>query len=459
MRVSRCSARTRPSPLTAPISSLVGTLVVALVAVLLPGGGRDVAHAQSSTELREQQEQVEDQLEGARDAEAGIAEELEGAEEVRQEVEGELADATARVDEVLIDIERVEDEQAGLQREVADLSVEAAETRASLSTQIRTLYMQGAAESFIVALDAQAAQEVGVRSHYLEALSRGDRARLEVLGNVTTQLEAREEDLLRVTDELDALRADAEEAQSALDRELFIAAGYESEVAQQLADAEGEARRLANEATQLAAAAAAAEQAEEEERQRAIAAAEEAERRAQAAAAASAAAAAEAAQNVSSGGSSGDSSSGDSSSGGPSSGGSAPVSSDGKSCPQDNPRSFTDTWGAPRSGGRSHQGTDIFGTRGGNVFAIVDGTVAFTRSGGISGLFLGLQGDDGNLYYYIHLQDFVASAGQRVSAGQLIGHNGDTGNARGTTPHIHFELHPGGGAAVNPYPLLRAVCG
>ena len=298
-----------------------------------------------------------------------------------------------------------------------------------------------------------------MRSHYLEALSRGDRARLEVLGNVTTQLEAREEDLLRVTDELDVLRADAEEAQSALDRELFIAAGYESEVAQQLAEAESEARRLANEATQLAAAAAAAEQAEEEERQRAIAAAEEAERRAQAAAAASAAAAAEAAQNASSGGSSGGSSSGDSSSGGSSSGGSAPVSSDGKACPQDNPRSFTDTWGAPRSGGRSHQGTDIFGTRGGNVFAIVDGTVAFTRSGGISGLFLGLQGDDGNLYYYIHLQDFVASSGQRVSAGQLIGHNGDTGNARGTTPHIHFELHPGGGAAVNPYPLLRAVCG
>ena len=127
-------------------------------------------------------------------------------------------------------------------------------------------------------------------------------------------------------------------------------------------------------------------------------------------------------------------------------------------CPQDNPRSFTDTWGAPRSGGRSHQGTDIFGARGGNVFAITSGTVTRTTSGSLSGLFLSLRGDDGHDYWYIHLQDFVASPGQRVSAGELIAHNGDTGNARGTTPHIHFEYHPGGGGPVNPYPLLASIC-
>ncbi|HVM18545.1 MAG TPA: M23 family metallopeptidase, partial [Egibacteraceae bacterium] len=123
------------------------------------------------------------------------------------------------------------------------------------------------------------------------------------------------------------------------------------------------------------------------------------------------------------------------------------------------PRSFTDTWGAPRSGGRRHQGTDIFGARGGKVFAITGGRVEWTRTGGSAGLFLSLRGDDGHTYWYMHLQDFVARAGQRVRAGDLIAHNGDTGNARGTTPHIHFEYHPGGGGPVNPYPLLKSVCG
>ena len=433
MRVSRGILPRRPSLLTA----LVVAHAIVLVAVLLPGVGWAPAHAQSSDELREEQEAIEAQLDQAREAEAGVGAELEQAEADRVEAEGALAEATAEVDALLSEIEQVEDRQAALVAEVADLDLEAATTRESLDAQIRSLYIQhNAADSFIIALNARAADDVGVRSHYLEALSRTDRARLETLGNVTATLEARRADLDRVTAELDELRVAAEDAQAQLDRELYVAAGIEAEVAQQLADAEAAARRLAAEADAAADAVAAAEQ-----REAAEAAAREAARRAEEAAAAAAAAAAEASASAGGGATQ------------------APVDTGGKACPQDNPRSFTDTWGAPRSGGRRHQGTDVFGTRGGNVFAIVDGTVAFTRTGGISGLFLGLQGDDGNLYYYIHLQDFVASAGQRVSAGQLIGHNGDTGNARGTTPHIHFELHPGGGAAVNPYPLLRAVCG
>jgi murein DD-endopeptidase MepM/ murein hydrolase activator NlpD len=95
---------------------------------------------------------------------------------------------------------------------------------------------------------------------------------------------------------------------------------------------------------------------------------------------------------------------------------------------------------------------------GGNVYAITSGTIQSTKSGSRSGLFLSLRGDDGHAYWYMHLSGFAASPGQRVSAGQLIGYNGDTGNARGTTPHIHFEYHPGGGGPVNPYPLLSNVC-
>ena len=128
-------------------------------------------------------------------------------------------------------------------------------------------------------------------------------------------------------------------------------------------------------------------------------------------------------------------------------------------CPVDSPRSFTDTWGAPRSGGRTHKGTDILAPRGQIVRAIVSGVWDIRSYGSSAGNWGILRGSDGNHYYYMHLERHVVGDGARVSAGQQIATNGDTGNARGTTPHVHFELHPGGGYAVNPYPTLKRVCG
>ncbi len=129
------------------------------------------------------------------------------------------------------------------------------------------------------------------------------------------------------------------------------------------------------------------------------------------------------------------------------------------SCPVVRPRAFSNDWGAPRSGGRRHQGTDIFAPHGANVVAIVDGVVNQRGYGESAGWWLILRGDDGSHYWYMHLQRYSIANGARVSAGQLIAQNGDTGNAKGTSPHVHFEHHPGGGGAVNPYPLLRRVCG
>jgi peptidoglycan LD-endopeptidase LytH len=126
-------------------------------------------------------------------------------------------------------------------------------------------------------------------------------------------------------------------------------------------------------------------------------------------------------------------------------------------CPIDQPRSFTDTWGDARSGGRSHRGTDILSPMGTPIRAITSGVWDIRPPGRSAGLWAILRGDDGNQYWYMHLQSHTVSDGARVSAGQQTGTNGDTGNARGT-PHLHFELHPGGGSAVNPYSLLRRVC-
>ncbi|MHB8779869.1 MAG: murein hydrolase activator EnvC family protein [Candidatus Geothermincolia bacterium] len=116
------------------------------------------------------------------------------------------------------------------------------------------------------------------------------------------------------------------------------------------------------------------------------------------------------------------------------------------------PHSYSNDWHAPRRG-HLHQGTDIFASMGTPTVACVPGTVQWGE-GGNAGIYVRLVGDDGNVYYYMHLQRY-AQAGH-VPAGTIIGYVGDSGNAQGGPPHLHFEIHPGGGAAVNPYPTLRA---
>ena len=122
---------------------------------------------------------------------------------------------------------------------------------------------------------------------------------------------------------------------------------------------------------------------------------------------------------------------------------------------------FIDSWGYPRSGGRWHQGADIFATMGTPVVASENGTLDGVGSGTLGGIKLWVNGDSGNEYYYAHLAAFAPGVrdGKRVRAGEVVGFVGDTGNAKGTSPHLHFEIHPGGAGPANPYPLLKAAYG
>jgi peptidoglycan LD-endopeptidase LytH len=132
------------------------------------------------------------------------------------------------------------------------------------------------------------------------------------------------------------------------------------------------------------------------------------------------------------------------------------ISTGGMYCPVAGPVSFIDSWGYPRSGGRSHQGTDMMAAYGTPLVAITSGTVTYASYDGSGGNMIFLSGDDGHQYWYMHNQQNLVTGG-RVQAGQQIATVGDTGNAVGN-PHLHFEYHPGGGAPVNPYPLVASLC-
>ena len=147
-----------------------------------------------------------------------------------------------------------------------------------------------------------------------------------------------------------------------------------------------------------------------------------------------------------------------SSGGGGGGGGLPPDATPGFRCPVQGGAAFANTWGAPRSGGRRHKGVDMFNARNTPLVAVVDGRVRFS-SNSLGGLSTHVYSDAGVTYYYTHLESHPTniSSGQRVSAGTIVGYLGNSGNARYTSPHVHFEIRPGG-VAVNPYPTVRHYC-
>lgn len=125
-------------------------------------------------------------------------------------------------------------------------------------------------------------------------------------------------------------------------------------------------------------------------------------------------------------------------------------------CPVHGGARFIPDFGVPRPGDRRHEGVDLLAPVGTPIVANVSGTVMY----GISprgGLHYYLHGTNGVVYFGSHLETFVGGA-RKVRVGEIIGTVGDSGNARGGPPHLHFEKKPGGGAPVDPYPALLRAC-
>ncbi len=133
--------------------------------------------------------------------------------------------------------------------------------------------------------------------------------------------------------------------------------------------------------------------------------------------------------------------------------------------------SYSDDFGQPRPGG-PHEGNDLLADKRAPAVAVEDGTIEYWTTSASAGCMLYLKGDSGTMYEYIHLNNdltagndntggcvqgvaYAVPDGVHVDAGQTIGYVGDSGDANGIHPHLHFEVHPRGAKAVDPFPYLK----
>ncbi|HUF84326.1 MAG TPA: peptidoglycan DD-metalloendopeptidase family protein [Acidimicrobiia bacterium] len=327
---------------------------------------------------------------------AGRGDELAAAKERVAEARAAANDIAAKVTETYGQVQLLGDEIIAVEARIADGNARADDLRASVRRRALNAYTGSGEQAGVLLLEDDDPGDLARRTQYLDRVNARDNA-------AVSELHALKEDLEHQRGNLDETKKAQESALAQLKDEQAKLDGLlaEAQAAQTALE-----ERLARES--------AARQA-----------AEEAARRAKAAPSGS----------------------------GPSSGSGSGQVVGGLTCPVPG-AAFSDSWGDPRSGGRSHQGTDLMAPYGTPNYAVIGGTVSTTSSGG-GGLHLVLSGSDGNTYLYLHLESYVVSGGS-VSQGQLVALTGDSGNATGV-PHTHFEIHLGG-SPINPYPTLASIC-
>ena len=444
-------------------------MVLAFLLVLVP------QFAQAQT-LEDERDQAESALAETRDRLDLTTAKLSELRAEITRVQDDLEDAETRLGVVEDELARLEAEATATIQEILDLNevVKGAETR--ITDRARALYMHGTTTDPMLAMFEGVTTEDALRRASLAGrLADNDRVIAESamatranFGQLQDELAAKQAVIEDVRAEADAIR---DEVQARLDESTAL----REELSRRQADLGEESEELQAEIARIDQAIEEREAArrERERREReareAAAAAAAAEAAAAQAAAQQAAAEQAAAQEAAAEQAAAESA--------PTTTAPAPepappppppppapepdpppTTSSGRVCPM-SPASIVSFWGDPRGGGsRSHRGNDIAGGYRQTVYAIVSGTWDIQSYGNNAGYWAILRGDDGNSYWYLHLDAHAVGDGARVSKGQHVAYNGWTGNAVGTVYHIHFEIHPGGGGAVDPYPYLRDIC-
>ena len=319
---------------------------------------------------------------------------LAAAEDRLAQVEQEAQQATARYEEAHSSLIRTREEIEATKQSLESAAKRISALEQQLNDRAGEAYRMGTTSTWELLLEAEDFSEFSDRLVYLDRLAQDDADLATRVAVISEELRRHRENMARLQEEQATAVDKAEREKTVIYQNLEEAQALREQLEGQLAEEREAARRLAE---------------------------------AQAAAA----------------------------SGGGSGSGSIDTvtGSSLQACPAPG-TSFSDTFGAPRSGGRSHAGVDMMGGYGTPVYAALPGTVSRSSSS-LGGNQAYVHSAGGTYTFYAHLQGYSDASGS-VSAGTLIGYIGDTGNATGT-PHLHFEYHPNGGLT-NPTPHVSAVC-